>query len=286
MKLNLWLYLCLAMLLAAPMTVIGCGSTDDDDSAGDDDDTAGDDDDTTGDDDDTTGDDDDSAGDDDDSAAGDDDDSAAGDDDDSAGDDDDSAAGDDDDSAAAATPNCTDYCTARVANCSEDATACMAACTAAEAGMPAGDVTDTAGNTLGCRMYHTGVAATAGAQHCAHGNLFGGSSIDAGNGIPGFPCVNSTAEAYCSMAMAFCQGNIDNDGDAATPDGPLYAGADQAAQYMACMTAAGGFTAGSVGDTTGDTLECRLYHLEVAGSDAATHCPHGSPSGGNVCVAP
>ena len=273
MKLNFWLYLCLAMLLAAPMTVIGCGSADDDDSAGDDDDTAGDDDDTTGDDDDTTGDDDDSA-------AGDDDDS-------STGDDDDSAAGDDDDSAAAATPNCNDYCTARVANCSEDATACLAACTAAEAGMPAGDLTDTTGNTLGCRMYHTGVAPSAGAEHCAHGNLFGGSSIDAGNGVPGFPCVNSNAEAYCSMAMAYCQGNIDNDGDSATQDGPLYAGADQTAQYMACMTAANGFAAGNIGDTTGDTLECRLYHVEAAGSNpmsaAGIHCPHASPGGGGIC---
>ncbi len=52
------------------------------------------------------------------------------------------------------------------------------------------------------------------ADHCGHGNLFGGSSQDLGNGGPaGFPCVNSLAEAYCSMAMTFCQGNIDNDGD-------------------------------------------------------------------------
>ena len=46
MKRNLCIYLALAMLLAAPMTVIGCGGGDDDDSAGDDDDTAGDDDDS------------------------------------------------------------------------------------------------------------------------------------------------------------------------------------------------------------------------------------------------
>jgi hypothetical protein len=32
MKRNLWIYLALAMLLAAPMTVIGCGGGDDDDS--------------------------------------------------------------------------------------------------------------------------------------------------------------------------------------------------------------------------------------------------------------
>ena len=48
MKLNLWIYLALAMLLAAPITVIGCGGSDDDDSAGDDDDT------TTSDDDDSS----------------------------------------------------------------------------------------------------------------------------------------------------------------------------------------------------------------------------------------
>ena len=275
MKLNYWIYLCLALLLAAPVTIIGCGG-DDDDSAGDDDDsTVGDDDDTSSSDDDDT-----SSSDDDDSATGDDDDSAAGDDDDSAGDDDDSAAGDDDDSAAAA-PTCAEYCAARAANCSETAATCEVACAAAVAnGLPLG-TDEQAGNTLACRLYHTGVAGSTGdLAHCGHGNLFGGSSIPVATGdpAPGFPCTDSLIEAYCGMAIAACSGAIDNDGDTATADGPLYA------DYQACATAAAAFAAtGNVGDAGGDTLQCRLYHVEVALSDAATHCPHASAGGGGVC---
>ncbi len=56
--------------------------------------------------------------------------------------------------------------------------------------------------------------------------------------------------------------------------------------------AAGGDFAedGMPGDTSGDTVQCRLYHLGVAGSDgltaAATHCPHGAVDGGGVRVDP
>jgi len=254
MKLNYWIYLCFALLLAAPVTVIGCGG-DDDDSAGDDDDSS------TGDDDDTsvTDDDDTSVTDDDDSAVGDDDDSAAGDDDDSAaGDDDDSAAGDDDDSAAAAAPSCDDYCADRVANCSDDATYCAMACAAAvNSGLPLGTTDDGTGNTLGCRQYHTGVAAaTNDLAHCGHGNLFGGTTVD------GFPCTDSLVQAYCGLMVANC--SVANGGFA---------------DYAACWAAASSVpsvppAAGGAWPAAGDSIECRIYHAEAAGPAPTVHCGH------------
>ena len=44
---------------------------------------------------------------------------------------------------------------------------------------------------------------------------------------------------------------------------------------------------GASGDSSGDTLACRVFHLGLAtaSADAATtHCPHASASGGGVCV--
>lgn len=73
---------------------------------------------------------------------------------------------------------------------------------------------------------------------------------------------------YCTDMMATCTG--DN------------------AQYeseAACQTACAGFaTTGADGDTSGNTLQCREYHLGAAASDPATHCSHAGESGGGVCV--
>lgn len=49
----------------------------------------------------------------------------------------------------------------------------------------------------------------------------------------------------------------------------------------ACETICAGF---ADGDTSGNTLACRVYHLGAAASDAATHCPHTAEDGGGVCV--
>ena len=125
-----------ALLVALSLPLAGCPSGDDDDSA--------------------VGDDDDATGDDDDSTAGDDDDSTAGDDDDSAGDDDDSA-GDDDDSAGDAFAFRTDAATAytRVdrAGMPAVATALIASKDSYNAGNPADDLTNFAGEVIATLVY-------------------------------------------------------------------------------------------------------------------------------------
>lgn len=41
-----------------------------------------------------------------------------------------------------------------------------------------------------------------------------------------------------------------------------------------CLSACTTFVRGTPGDTTGNTLDCRIYHLNAAMTDAVTHCPH------------
>lgn len=44
------------------------------------------------------------------------------------------------------------------------------------------------------------------------------------------------------------------------------------------------WAAGTAGATSGNSLACRTYHGGApAAADAALHCPHAGPSGGNLC---
>ncbi len=76
-------------------------------------------------------------------------------------------------------PNdCSGYCTATMAACTGDnaryvdMTDCMEVCT--EAGWMAGTPGATSGNTIACRIYHAGAAATMPAVHCVHTGATGG----------------------------------------------------------------------------------------------------------------
>jgi hypothetical protein len=124
-----------------------------------------------------------------------------------------------------------------------------ASCAAAAAAVPAGMDADMAGNTLGCRVYHSGAAASDAATHCPHAG-------PGGDGACGSIC-----EGFCDIAVKTC--------------------ATEWPDKAACMTACAAFPAAGMkyntSFTAGNTVECRLYHLSVAATDAAsatTHCPH------------
>ncbi|MFT7623185.1 MAG: hypothetical protein ACI9WU_002363, partial [Myxococcota bacterium] len=166
-------------------------------------------------------------------------------------------------------PTCAVYCTDISANCAgdnaqyADEAACLSYCET-WGQLPAGALEDTSGNTIGCRTYHAGVAATdadAAALHCPH------------SGPDGANVCGTWCENYCHLTQTNCTG-----------DNELYADND------ACMTACGDFTdTGASGDTGGDSVQCRTYHAGVAGSDgdtsAAVHCGHAGIDGNGVCVA-
>lgn len=125
-------------------------------------------------------------------------------------------------------PTCATYCTQITTNCSgtnaqyENMADCMAYC--GEAGWTAGASTDTAGNTLGCRIYHGGgPAASDPVEHCPHAGP-GGAGVcgttDFRTETTGYNRVDrmgmpAVATALVSSAMK----NAYNDGNPSGADG-------------------------------------------------------------------
>ncbi len=245
-------------ILLAAVLVLGLAGcpTDDDDTVPVDDDDFGDDDDATTDDDDAA-----------------DDDDATGDDDDSGGDDDD--AGDDDDTVPA--PSCQDWCDAMDAACPDydlaPAEACLTYCQSDLSTMTPGTVEDTSGDTLGCRYTHALAAAEAATDEdrraaCAAAHASGG-------GVCGTYC-----EVYCNAGNALCTSANPDTGDW-TPflDGDT------------CAATCAGYSTDVLDGVPvvdqefgyGDTVQCRLHHLQAAAIEGAAtpevydlHCGHAS----------
>jgi len=168
-----------------------------------------------------------------------------------------------------AAPNCTYYCNTIMANCNGtnsqymDLNTCLAMCNA----FPVGFDGETANNTLGCRVYHAEASLSIGTQHCAHA---GPSGVDlaSGNPICGTQC-----EAYCSL-MTYpmgCNLTVRAFNTPAECNASCNIIPSDATKYF--------------GNTSGNTLECRLYHAQAAYSSAgfAAHCLHAAPLGGGVC---
>lgn len=145
-------------------------------------------------------------------------------------------------------PSCDAYCTTVTKNCA-GATAvyvskevCLAACKH----LPVGTTADTTGNTLGCRAYHAGAAASNAVLHCPH----------AGPGGAGY--CGSNCEGYCNLAQGVCS-TFQTEKD--------------------CLDICKTFTDEeatkpfSAQDVSGNTLQCRLYHSSVAAADKM-HCAH------------
>jgi hypothetical protein len=126
---------------------------------------------------------------------------------------------------------------------------------------PIGDAADTAGDTLGCRLYHVTVASSADpALHCPHA----GPSGDATCADAGAPtCVD-----YCDTYFDNCTGDLN-----------VYTDVDD------CLAQCAPWYPGAVGDTAGNSIGCRTYHSGApAVGDPDLHCPHAAPGGGGVCV--
>jgi hypothetical protein len=163
---------------------------------------------------------------------------------------------------------CAAYCTSITGACTAanaqfaSADACNAYCVRAR-GTPeiwsAGADGATSGDTLACRVTHAGLAGANAAVHCPHAGPSGGNA-----------CGN-WCEDYCDLALAACTGGLQ-----------LYA--DRAA----CQTACAAIPAtGTANATSGNTVQCRIYHLGVAASSAAqatVHCPHGNPTPTGPCT--
>lgn len=150
-----------------------------------------------------------------------------------------------------AAQTCANYCSTITANCGAANTmyTSEATCLATCAGWQPGTAADMSGNTLGCRIYHAGVAAGNPGLHCRHAG-------PGGDGVCGANC-----EGFCTLAMRACTGQ---------PTPPY-------ASISACMTTCAGFATTPPYDATqtaGNTFACRLYHATAASTAPAIHCAH------------
>ena len=134
------------------------------------------------------------------------------------------------------------------------------ACEEAVLAMKPGTAGDSTGDTFACREYHvdTALRDKAFTTHCPHAGTLGG-------GV----CADDVGKSKWAFMQSFnkaCKGISD-----------AYTALD--AKALAVV--------GSK-QTTGNSLECRQYHLAAAlagGGDAKnTHCPHAGKAGGGVCV--
>jgi hypothetical protein len=99
------------------------------------------------------------------------------------------------------------------------------------------------------------------------GSSTGGSAGSASGGSAGASA--QSCDAFCAAVQAACT-------DAN----------EQYADEAECQTACATWDPGTPGDTAGDTLACRIYHVGVAATPgmAGEHCPHAGPDGGGVCT--
>jgi hypothetical protein len=148
--------------------------------------------------------------------------------------------------------NCDNYCARVIANCTGDAAqyADLGTCKKICAALPLGDAGDTSGNTVACRFYHSGAPAQQSPSfHCPHAGPFGADTCGARCG------------AFCLLAGVQCP--------QAFPDGGSCDAACGIAFKYSNLPEAGGES--PTGPTTGDTLNCREYHL-VQAFGTATEC--------------
>jgi hypothetical protein len=154
---------------------------------------------------------------------------------------------------------CDQYCDLVTKNCtganaeylSRDI--CMKMCPAFEIGVA---TADTGSGTLGCRMFHAAAAELAPAEHCRAAGPLGGRR-----------CGKDPCEPFCALAVTYCT----------PPKSPPYPGG-----IADCKAACKGYPylVADAGDTTlesGNTLNCRLWHLETAYTSddfGLFHCGH------------
>jgi hypothetical protein len=87
------------------------------------------------------------------------------------------------------------------------------------------------------------------------------TSSTVGGGSTTTSTVASLCDTFCSIVQANCTGG-----------NQVYADAN------ACQTACAQFpTNGNPGDTSGDTVQCRIYHAQAAAGSPVVHCPHTQP---------
>jgi hypothetical protein len=153
---------------------------------------------------------------------------------------------------------CAAYCAAIQAACTMgnqqygDEATCESACPA----FPMGASGDVAGDTLGCRVHETELAAggpAAAALHCRRAG-------PGGDGVCGDNC-----GGFCDLAMTFCT---------TANSAKIYDSRDACLADCATHGTDVKYTSGDPGRTdTGNQVACQLYHGVQASQAPGEHCP-------------
>ncbi len=184
--------------------------------------------------------------------------------------------------------DCPTYCTEIMTNCTGtnaqyvDQNHCLGSCAAFVVGTS--KTTDTAGDTLGCRIYHGGTPSmTMPVLHCPHAGP-AGEHIDLAAGTNPAFCSGATAapdnlcQNFCALAIKTC----------GTTAAPVMVGTTAITppytDMATCVTACAGFdkTKPYLTNSGGNTLACRVNHWTNAANflkagDATNtqlHCNH------------
>ena len=92
----------------------------------------------------------------------------------------------------------------------------------------------------------------------------GGTAAVSGNDMA--VAANPSCADYCTAITANCTGGQQQYSDVAT-----------------CTADCAVYPVGKIGDTSGNTLGCRIYHAGAAKAAPITHCQHAGPGGAGVC---
>lgn len=148
--------------------------------------------------------------------------------------------------------SCAAYCDAVALACKDQNLqyASTAACLGLCATWPVGTSADLTGDTLGCRINQTKVAANTGElADCA-------AAGPGGNGTCGTNC-----ESFCASLAIVCP--TDYDGSASSCLGDCLR-----------LATCGDYHVDTAHDPDDQSVQCRLFHLTSATQSASTHCPH------------
>lgn len=159
---------------------------------------------------------------------------------------------------------CAHFCSIMNSTCTganrqyADVAACLARCSS----WSVGAVDDRGISTLGCRLYYAGAArdgnATAKHLYCPHAGIDDDTGSQCG----------TRCASFCDLAVFTCTEAYGT---------PPYA------TKLACVSSCANFsTLGGIGDSGGNTLQCRQYHLDVAVDANLTavkilNCPYTAP---------
>lgn len=174
---------------------------------------------------------------------------------------------------AGATPTCDAYCTAIMKNCTggdgTDGGAtnqqysskdnCMKVCST----FPVGKASDSAGDTLGCRLTHANLAPTDPKLHCPHAGPGGDNQC-------GKPC-----DSYCRIVDAFCTADAGAKIYSSDTECKARCDATPSDQHF------------NIGIQEANQVACLLYHAQESPLDPVDHCvgdlkPYDSGTMGSV----